>query len=209
MRTFVAATPGEASDAPGLLVAAHGLREASVTPEGTIALTLLRCFGWLSRNDLSTRSGPAGPTVAVPGGQSPGRHRFRLSLIPFAGDLEEASRIADAFQTQPRGVGTALHGGALPTAASFLGVEPSSFRLSAVCPGSDGASVIVRGVWYGEEPGEVRLRPLAEPLDAERIRLDETPLGSVTPDADGTLRIEARPHEIVSIRLRYPVSEDP
>ena len=207
MRTFVAARSGDDPDAPGLLVAAHGLREASVSPEGTIAVTLLRCFGWLSRDDLSTRSGGAGPTVPVPGGQCPGRHRFRLSLVPFAGDFSEAVRIADAFQTQPRGVGTALHGGALPAAASFLGVEPALFRLSAVCPGGDGASVVVRGVWSGEEPGEVRLRPLARPLGVERVRLDGTPLGPVTPDADGTLRVQVGRHEIVSIRLSYPGGE--
>jgi alpha-mannosidase len=207
MRTFVAAQPADDPEAPGLLVAVHGLREASVAPDGTLALTLLRCFGWLSRDDLSTRSGPAGPTVPVPGGQCPGRHRFQLSLIPFTGDLEEAARIADAFQTQPRGVGTALHAGPLPARASFLEVEPASFRLSAVCPGTDGSSVIVRGVWSGAKPGEVELRPLTRPFGVERIRPDEAPLGPVTQDESGTLRVPAGPHEIVSIRLSYPSAE--
>jgi alpha-mannosidase len=206
MRSFVGARAAEAPEGPGLLVAAHGLREASVSPEGTIALTLLRCFGWLSRDDLSNRVGPAGPIVATPGGQCPGRHRYALSLIPFSGDLLDAAQLADAFQTQPRGVGTSLHGGPIAPTAAMLHTEPAAFRLSGVYPGRDEASVVVRGVYLGAEPGEVRIRPLVPPVAIERVRLDETPLGPVAPSAGGTIRIEASPHEIVSVQLKYPAA---
>ncbi|NNL65870.1 MAG: hypothetical protein HKP30_06495, partial [Myxococcales bacterium] len=47
--------------AGGLSVVAPGLNEAEVTPDGTIAFTALRCVGDLSRHDLRTRPGPAGP----------------------------------------------------------------------------------------------------------------------------------------------------
>ena len=68
MRAFVTAS----CEGSGLMVASRGLREAGVSPQGTIAITLLRCFGWLSRSDLLTRKGGAGPMLATPGGQSPG-----------------------------------------------------------------------------------------------------------------------------------------
>jgi hypothetical protein len=209
MRTFVAARPSGEPDGPGLLVAVHGLREASVSPQGVIGVTLLRCFGWLSRDDFSTRVGGAGPSVPVPQGQCPGRHLFRLSLIPFVGDLRAAIPEADAFQTQPRGIGTGLHAGTLPLAASLLRSEPAEFRLTSVYPGRDGASVVVRGVYLGDRAAEIRLLPLSRPDAAERVRLDEKPAEALTPDASGMIRVRARPNEIVSVRLRYPPSGSP
>jgi mannosylglycerate hydrolase len=43
--------------------------------------------GWLSRDDLATRKGHAGPPLATPGAQCPGVHRFEyaLSLAPLEG----------------------------------------------------------------------------------------------------------------------------
>ena len=201
MRSFVAARPE--SGGPGLLVAARGLREASVSPRGTIAVTLLRCFGWLSRDDLSSRAGGAGPPLRTPGGQSLGPHAFRLSLVPFADDFDRATAEADAFQAMPTGIGTGLHGGALPPSSPLLETQGQGFRVTAVLPGGEPNSVVVRGVSLLRTPGEVRFRPLARPLAWERVRLDETPIAPLEPDADGWVRIGARPCEIVTVRLRY------
>jgi alpha-mannosidase len=200
MRTFVAAKRPESDGDAGLCVAVRGLREACVSPEGVIAVTLLRAFGWLSRDDFSTRGTGAGPAFPVPGGQCLGSHRFELSLIPFTGDVRDAAAEADGFQTTPRGVDTRLHSGHLPPRASLLTVEPSTFRLTAVRPVRDG-SVVVRGVYLGDAPGDVRIRPLARANVCERVRLDETPTGTIDPDPDGSLRVSARPLEIVSVRL--------
>jgi hypothetical protein len=46
------------------------------------------------------------------------------------------------------------------------------------------------------------------PSGADRIRLDETTLSALELEPDGSLRIEARPHEIVSVRLKYADSSD-
>src|SRR5690606_10187728 len=71
----------------GLLLAVRGLPEVETTPDenGDLAIkvTLLRCVGDLSRADLRTRRGHAGPTFETPGAQCPGAHRFELSLIPY------------------------------------------------------------------------------------------------------------------------------
>jgi mannosylglycerate hydrolase len=189
--------------AGGLLVATHGLREASVSPGGEIGVTLLRCFGWLSRDDLSTRAGGAGPPVETPGGQCPGPQHFELSIVPVAGDEVEARRQADAFQMGPRGVGTRIQAAGLPESGSLLETEPAEFRLTAVHVAEDRKALIVRGVHHGAQGGEVVIRPHAVPSSAERVRLDETPLESVTPDPDGALRVSAGPNELVTLRLQY------
>jgi mannosylglycerate hydrolase len=74
----------------GFAVIADGLPEVApgCLHDGTtgLHLTLLRCVGWLSRDDFSTRRRTnAGPTIATPQAQCPGRHTFRYALVPLRG----------------------------------------------------------------------------------------------------------------------------
>ena len=64
----------------GVALITDGLHEYEVIPGAPpeLALTLLRSVGWLSRDDLSTRTGHAGPGLQTPGAQMPGVHRGRL-----------------------------------------------------------------------------------------------------------------------------------
>jgi alpha-mannosidase len=199
MRYFVAAQPDDAR--AGLLVAAHGLREASVAPDGTIAITLLRCFGWLSRDDFPSRAGGAGPTLPTPGGQSPGARRFRLAIVPFH-DLAAAVEAADAFATAVHGATTRLHSGSLPLSASLAECEPREFRTTSIAQSERDGAIVVRGVSSGGRDGEVRVRAIFPVASAERVRLDETSIAPLAPDADGWVRTTARPNEIVTLRLR-------
>ena len=70
--------------ANGLLVGAPGLPEAEVTADGTVAVTLLRAVGWLSRGDLHTRPVQAGPGMPAPGAQCHGPLVARLILATDA-----------------------------------------------------------------------------------------------------------------------------
>jgi alpha-mannosidase len=198
MRCFVFATDGK----KGLLVANRGLREASVSADGVIAVTLLRCFGWLSRDDLNNRKGAAGPKVTTPGGQDPGPHRFHLSLIPFAPDPAEAIQQAYAFQSPMRAVGATLHGGRLPAASSLLASSPPEFHLTAVKTSEDGKGLIVRGVNLSDESIEVRLTSRLRIMAASRARLDEAPIDPLEVEGGHRVGFRARPHEIVTLRLQ-------
>jgi len=212
VRAFVAVRSDEGGeDATGLSVGSRGLREASVAPDGTIALTLLRSTGWLSRPDLASRAGGAGPTMSTPGCQSPGPHRIELCLAPFRGRVEEGTLEARAFQAPPRGVGTRIHAGALPVTGSLLAIAQPGFQLTAVHtsanPSPDGHSaVIARGVWHGREPARVRLASLARIRAAQRVRLDETVLEPLAP-ADGAVEFDARPGEVVTVRLELEAAQ--
>ncbi|HEY7022134.1 MAG TPA: glycoside hydrolase family 38 C-terminal domain-containing protein, partial [Ktedonobacterales bacterium] len=75
--------------AHGLAILNHGLAEYEiVSREGSdmVAVTLLRSVGWLSRGDLTTRNGHAGPMLATPGGQGLGVQTSRFAILPHAGD---------------------------------------------------------------------------------------------------------------------------
>ncbi|NVM16812.1 MAG: hypothetical protein HWN80_03790 [Candidatus Lokiarchaeota archaeon] len=56
--------------------------EAILNGDGTVslAITLLRCVGWLSRNDFASRRMPAGPDLGAPNAQCLGHYTFELSL---------------------------------------------------------------------------------------------------------------------------------
>ncbi|MBD3197395.1 MAG: hypothetical protein GF317_20230, partial [Candidatus Lokiarchaeota archaeon] len=57
--------------------------EAIMNEDGTItiAITLLRCVEWLSRDGFETRGGHAGPQLKTPGAQCIGNHIFELALL--------------------------------------------------------------------------------------------------------------------------------
>ena len=199
----------------GLMVANRGLPEYEVvndaTPWGTgqaIALTLLRCVGWLSRNDLATRSGDCGPGLPTPEAQCLGRHVFEYALAPHAGDWRAVFPQARAFNSPLRAVpqgGCALtveaQEGDLPPAASFLEIEPPSLTLSALKPAEDGQGFILRFWNTAEELVEGRLR-LGSPWQrAWRANLDEEHREELQAAADGWLHLAVRGREIVSLRF--------
>ena len=98
----------------GLGVLNRGLPEYEIIPDESgqmaVAVTLLRCVEWLSRGDLSTRKGDAGPQELTPEAQCLGHHEFDYALVPHSGDWEAEEalvlREAQAFNTPIRALVT-------------------------------------------------------------------------------------------------------
>jgi alpha-mannosidase len=185
----------------GFMIAARGLREASVSPTGVVAITLLRCFGWLSRNDLATRKGGAGPHLATPGGQVPGKHTFHLSLIPFQGDLLQARTHAEAFQTHLRAASTTIHSADLPPLASLLTIEPQAFAVSSIKPAKDGSGMIVRGVNLDDKSLLVKLESPFALQSATLTRMDETPIEPLVMINNHSIQFDVQSQKIVTLHL--------
>jgi alpha-mannosidase len=95
------------SDALSIALASRGIYEAEARPEEngtTVLLTLLRCVGWLSRSDLASRDGGAGPEFETPGAQEQGMHAFQFAMTTYRGGYLEAevmSQIA-TYTSPPR-----------------------------------------------------------------------------------------------------------
>lgn len=80
----------------GLTIANRRLPEYEVLSNGrqsVIALTLLRSVGWLSRDDLKSRRGHAGPALETPGAQCIGVHRFEYAIIPHSSTWQTSADI--------------------------------------------------------------------------------------------------------------------
>lgn len=183
----------------GFLLANQGLPEVEARrdPHGglELALTLLRCVGWLSRDDLRSRRGHAGPPLPTPSAQMLGRWTFRYSLIPFL-DRWEGIREAHRFLAPPM----AVAGPGELRERPFLRVEPAAFIVTAIKAPEGGKGLIVRGYNAAEAPIDVRMtfwRPIRE---AWRTDLMETPQVPLSPEGP-RLVVPVRSKEILTVRV--------
>jgi hypothetical protein len=205
----------------GLTVANRGLAEASVADDGrgTIALTLIRAVGYLSRGDLLTRIEGAGPLMPTPDAQMQGPFVAEYSVIPHAGSWSEARshRAAHAFTapmtavelpgarplTDPWRREPASAGLELPAVASLVEVE-GEVEVSAVKRAEDRDELVVRVLNESPQPRTATLRPYSAPATAQRLNLAEEPL----PDgelaiSDGGVSLELGPWEICTVGMGF------
>jgi mannosylglycerate hydrolase len=125
----------------GLAVGVDGLREYSVLHDGaTIAITLLRAVGFLSRGDLPERRGHAGPELATPSAQCIGTRAYRYTVVPLDDqtDVTRAARVVHEWLSPPLMV---LGDGRPRSGISF--VEPvTPLVVTSLRAGPDGTLVV-------------------------------------------------------------------
>jgi alpha-mannosidase len=188
----------------GLMIANRGLPEVEVIKSNggdhtEIALTLLRCVGWLSRDDMPVRQGHAGPGFETPGGQLLGRWGFDYSIIPHKGDWKEAFQQAYSFETPLRAVTTVIHPGELAAKGSFISHSPEEFIVSAIKESEDGNGWIVRGYNTSSEKIQLNLKPLRHFANVVQVNLAEEPIAALSAGDNGSISISVSKHETVSI----------
>lgn len=205
----------------GLTVANRGLSEASVLDdgEGTVAITLLRCVGYLSRGDLLTRIEGAGPLMPTPDAQLQGPFSAEYSIIPHAGSWADAGahRAAHAFNarlaavelpggrplTDPWRPEPATEGEPLPASASLLEVD-GPVEVTAVKRAEDRDELVVRLLNAGDGSARARLRPYRAAGSARLLDLAEEPLEEAGADlADGTVAVEVGPWRLVTVGIGF------
>jgi mannosylglycerate hydrolase len=125
----------------GLAVGVDGLREYSVLHDGgTIAITLLRAVGFLSRGDLPERKGHAGPELATPSAQCIGTRSYRYAVVPLdeKTDVTRAARLVHEWLSPP----LAVFGDGRPRGVISL-VDPGTpLVMTALRAGPDGSLVV-------------------------------------------------------------------
>ena len=119
----------------GLAILNKGLPEYEIIPDNnTIALTLLRCVGWLSRWDLENKRGNAGPSLPTPEAQCLGENIFSYALIPHQGNWAEARIPQKTKQYKTRVLTKQLKNqpGNLSDKYSFIQLEGEHLEISAI-----------------------------------------------------------------------------
>jgi alpha-mannosidase len=194
MRSFVDVNDGRA----GMTLITDGLHEYEVLsgdrPE--LALTLLRAVGWLSRDDLTTRTGHAGPALETPGAQVLGPHRYRYSLFFHTGDWEQASvwRAAEAALL-PLIPG---QGATMTTAPPVIELDPDCIQMTAAVPRPGGYELRILNASDHPQRAVLRLAPI--PSDVVVVTLGGD-IGQRLAGAKGVVDISLRPWEIATLRV--------
>ena len=193
MWSFVDVSDGRA----GLALITHGLHEYEVLPDAPqeLALTLLRSVGWLSRDDLVTRAGHAGPEMATPGAQVPGGHRFRYSLFFHAGDWH-AGGVWRAAESVLLPV-VAGRGTPVTTTPPVIELEPDCMQMTALQPRPGGYDLRFLNASDASCEARVRLQP--QPVDVRVVTLGDVERERLVP-AGGVLHLPVNPWEIVTLR---------
>ncbi|MEX2046245.1 MAG: phosphatase PAP2 family protein [Chloroflexota bacterium] len=195
----------------GLAVGVDGLREYAVLHDGrTIAITLLRAVGWLSRGDLPERRGHAGPALATPSAQCPGEREYRYCVVPLGGDmtLPSAARVIREWLSPP----WSARGDEIPRSFYSLDGDPA-VQPSALRAGPDGA-IVARVFNASREPASATLRFARGVREASAVDLREgdLALGNTGLDVvrtarppevvDGQVEIRLAPYEIGTYLVR-------
>jgi mannosylglycerate hydrolase len=197
-RAFTDVSNGEI----GLTIANRGLPEVEAFNNGEhteIALTLLRCVGWLSRDNMPVRQGHAGPGFETPGGQMPGKWHFDYAIIPHKGNWREAYQQAYAFQTTLRTIETGIHPGEIPARGAFISPLPNEFVVSAIKATDNGKGWLVRGCNISSETIRFHLKTLRRFPHAALVDLAEEEISPLLIADDGSVAISAAGHKIVSM----------
>jgi len=195
MWSFVDVSDGRA----GLALIADGLHEYEVRPgnPAELVLTLLRSVGWLSREDLTSRTGHAGPGMETPGAQVLGGHRLRYSLFFHEGNWERGGvwRAAESTLT-PLVAGRGL---AITTAAPRIELSPETIQMTALIPRPDGYELRVVNASDTPRDASIHLEP--QPAEVTSVTLAGDLQESLA-CADRVVRLSLPAWGIATLRVR-------
>ena len=189
--------------------------EALRTKNGAIlALTLLRCVGWLSREDLQTRKGRAGPLIATPEAQCLGKHEFRYALLILQkeGKKNKEAVWQEAYNhnTPLLAQATSQHPGSLPKTHTFLQIKPETVIVSALKKkeSKQEEGLILRAYHLNQETTEeeVEIKTYREIKQAHLLNLNETPKhpeknSEPHQTSQNKIQLKIKPHKITTIQI--------
>lgn len=183
----------------GLCVINKGLREYEIydNPERTVAITLLRCVGHLSKGRETATS------IPTPGAQCLGRRQFQYALVPHIGRWEDAHVWQEAYQFNVPLVclQTESHGGILPLEHSFIEIKPSELVVTAIKRAEDRNSLLVRFFNISDNLiHNARIR-VNGATSVRTVNLAEEPGPELTMDADGYVVLDVLRRKIVTLEF--------
>jgi alpha-mannosidase len=193
-----------ASQSRGATIYSDGIGEYEALDDGTVAVTLFRAVGELSRNDLPERPGHAGWPASTPDAQEQGHFAARFAIL-LHGPRDDAA-IAEIERTaddvlHPLAGRTVRSATELLVATEGVTLEGEGLALSTVKTSEDGAWLVLRCVNLTEHVVAGAWTLGAPAREARESRLDETP-GKLVGIQDNRVAFAASPRAIVTMLVR-------
>jgi mannosylglycerate hydrolase len=188
----------------GATIISDGLAEYQSGDDGSVAVTLLRAVGELSRHDLPERPGHAGWPAPTPAAQSLGAYEAVFGVAMHGPDSpatrELVERLSDDLLVPITGE-TLRSNLAAPQIVGGCTLEGDGLAFSAAMPAQREGWIVLRCVNRRDEPIAGRWTLRGGVVEAHRARLDETPTTPLT-TRDGTIEFEAAGREVVTIVVK-------
>ncbi len=198
-----------------LALVTRGLHEYEGLHENrqvTLALTLLRAVGWISRDDLRTRSGAVGTVLDAPGAQSERAMTADYALVPVntgddvsllrAGQLYNAPLRAYQYSVPPEKLRRSYL--SVMTNLGHAGESDANGAiLTALKPPLHGRGWIVRLFNPTAQQVEARVTPHERTRYARIVSMAEEPQSILEPDGIGSVHVTLPPHRIITLRLGF------
>lgn len=188
----------------GATIYSDGLGEYEALADGTVALTLLRAVGELSRNDLPERPGHAGWPASTPEAQQQGHFSGRFALLLHGARDDDV--IADIERTaddvlHPLAGRTVRSATVLPKATSGATLEGDGLAFSTIKTSEDGAWLVLRCVNLLDRDVAGAWTLGAPISEARASRLDESP-GELVGIQDNRITFVAPARAIITTLVR-------
>ncbi|MGY5879298.1 MAG: glycoside hydrolase family 38 C-terminal domain-containing protein [Candidatus Thorarchaeota archaeon] len=181
----------------------RGLPEVELVDGHRLALTLLRCVGWLSRSDYPERPIHAGPAEETPGAQEMNKeYEFHYGFVvhsredPMASSAEQA----DVFQSQPVVFGL---DSVLPLSDLFkpiIQLNNPEVRISSMRMRGNSILITLYNLANGNVEVQVGLADYIK--TATEVRMDGTVTNPLS-ISDNIIVLSFSPREIKMCRLQY------
>ena len=188
----------------GLMIANRGLPEYEALTEAdgtaTLALTLLRCVSWLSREDLATRNGHAGPGMFTPGAQMPGRWTFEYAIIPHEGGWQTAFAEAHRFAWPMRAVRVPGGRGEWPPEKSLASLSPEAAVLSSLKLGEDDDGIALRAYNIADDSVAAAVALNEAHAQVNEVDLNEEREVSAAEES-GAVQLSLAPNQITTLKF--------
>jgi alpha-mannosidase len=180
----------------GLMIANKGLPEYEIIERDKvyIALTLLRCIGWLSRNEK------IGPIIRTPEAQCLGINKFEYSIIPYDNNWLENGAYKEAYNFNIPLIAyeVEVKNGKLPMEKSFIKIHSDKLILTAIKKAENEDAIIVRFYNISNEKILSNIKIFPEVKRLYITNLNEESLIEVK--SQNGFKIDAEPYKIVTIK---------
>lgn len=180
-----------------LTVASPGLPEAEILEDGSLAITLVRSVGWLSRHDMQSRPGPAGPVI--PADEAQCIETIETKFYLFKGmDPAYAETLESPMPAVFAGDKPVMEPG-----HGMINLQSEGLVISSIKPAERGGGIIIRLL----NPTDKALSGILTcgfPLtQAEQVSTDEQhKLAAIAIQEQKALSVELAPHQLLTIRLQ-------
>jgi len=195
----------------GMALFNRGLPEIEVVKgeEGAAtALTLLRSVGAISRDDLSLRSGHAGPPIATPGAQCLGEQVCEFASMSYKGVWQEVDlpALAHSWRHAPLmfpipGGGDKLEPGDAP-----LEIDNPAIEIRALQPAPDGSKALCARIYNTTDrpqTARLNLHTCFKNYDEANLMGNTIENKHITRERSNTAIVKLPPAGIITLRLEF------